>query len=418
MKNLKEQKKQQLDLAIDLVAGRILEKILGYAISEGIDEMIFDSDDQSGKVSFYDAGVLKGDLKFPNSIKKHVFSSLKEISEAKVDRRGEFKKDIPGGKVVFSVSVYISGKEEKIVISLSRGKFEILSIGQLGFEKKVLGRVKDVLEKKGKGLVLVIGPFDSGKTSTLYSFISHINSPDINITTFERQIGIDLPSVNQSSYGNKPGLRQSLTLSSIMRQDPDVVMIDEATDKEAIEAALHLADRGYFVLSGLYGHDLSTTLDFLQGLNVSLPLLVSSAKMIINQRMAVKNCPNCLAKVRIDKESMVVLKKHFKDEAFFNELRERKLVGSDVGGVEDIAFYKSTGCEKCGRRGVWGRVGIFEVVMMNDDVAKAIKEGHFSNIDEEVTKQDCFTLSQSALIKAASGIIPPSEVLKIIKENR
>lgn len=415
MKTIKEKKKQQLSLATDLAAGRILEKILGYAVAEEVDEMIFDSSVKGAKVRFCDAGHIKGELSFPSSVRGSIFSALKELSGASCDRPGEFKRDLPGGKILFSVSLYKREKEEMIIVSLSRTSFEVLGVCQLGFEKKVLGRVKEVLEEGGKGLVLVTGPFDSGKTSTLYSFISHINSPELNITTFERQISFDLPDVNQSPFGDKPGLRQPFSLSSILRQDPDVVMIDEATDKAAIDAALNLSDRGYFVLAGLFGRKFSSTLDFLQGLDVSLPLFVSSVKMLVNQRTAARNCPSCLKRSKMDRTSFSRMKTALFRPGLFEELKERKLVGDGVSGLEDIAFYESVGCDKCRGKGSLGRVGVFEVLMMSDEVVKAIRGGHFSSVDLEVSRQDCFTLAESALIKAAAGIISPKELLKIIE---
>ncbi len=419
MNDLKMKNKDSLGEIKGAATGRILDKILDYAVAEDIDEMILESSSGRGSVRFYDAGEIKGRLAFDSSIKGDFFSSLEKLaclSKSGSVRSGGFKKDFAGVRVVFSVSAYGTKEEPRFIVSLNHDDFQVLGLGQLGFEKAVSGRVKAVLEE-GKGLVLIVGPFNSGKTTTLYSFINHINSSEINVATFEDDISADLPSVNQSRLSGQKGAGRLPALSFILRQDPDVVMLDELVDRDGIEAALHLADRGYFVLAGLYGRNLCSTLDFLQGLGVPLPLFASSVKMIINQRLVNRNCPFCLEKVRLGRESARRLKRAFPGKNLFDAWREEKIVGSEFESLEDASFYRSRGCDKCRQKGLSGKVAVFEVLSMDKEMASSIKTGHFSSLKLQPEKQGTFSLAESALIKAMAGLIPLEEVFKIAEED-
>ena len=418
MQAIKEKIKDQLFLAPSPAVSRILEKIFNYAAAEEIDEIIFESVGEKGLVKFYDAGEDKGSLNFSETTKNLVFQALKKLAGMKgceKNERGEFKKECIGTKILFSVTSYLFSHSEKIVINLRRDKFEVLDVASLGLEKSISGRVKEILEKS-QGLVLVVGPFNSGKTSTLYSFVNHVNSPDLNVTTFEREISYDMPTVNQSRLGDKPGFRP-LSLSSIVKQDPDVVMIDEIVDKDAALAALHLADHGYFVLAGVEGLNTASILSSFQGLGVSLSLFSSSVKMVVNQRLVLKNCPKCLEKQKIGAELKKRLKTYFPKPELLARLKDKKILAPEIESIEDMVFYRGQGCEACRQKGVSGRIGIFEILIMNDEAKKLIKGGHFSRVNEEVFDQEGFSLVESAFIKAAAGIISPEEVLRIAEEK-
>ncbi len=416
MKRLKEQTKEQLAISERVSVNRILDKVFSYASGEDVEELIFDSCDGKGVVKFYSCGEKRGGLQFSMQVKKEIFSILHGLAspqKASVKGRSEFKKDSSGSWEVYSVSFYGKGDEERAIVSLSRGRYEVMSLRRLGFEKRTLGQVKEVLEG-GKGAVLVISPFNSGKTTTLYSMVEYVNRPDVNVSTFEHQVKVDLPSVNQSQMS--PGSNNH-PLSSILRCDPDVVMMDELVEKEGVDAVLHLAERGYLVLAGLYGRDFPTTLDFLQGLGVDLPLFASSVKMIVNQRLVDGNCPNCLVKEKLSKDMKKEVDEILSENGLLDELKDCRAITSGVGSASDISFYKGAGCRACRQTGLSGKVGIFEVLSFDDDVKKMIREGHFSRLRRMVGEQGNLTLLESAVFKAVRGIIPLSEVLKMKREN-
>jgi type IV pilus assembly protein PilB len=414
MLSLKEKLKEQILSAKTAAVGRIAEKILGYAAMEDVDEIVIDSADEDAEVKFYDKGEIKGRLVVPNKIKAEIIGIFKGLAGLeKGQKSGFFKKQTLGKKIIFSLTVYNSGEKEKIIIKIDSGCFDLIEVGQLGFEKKSLLKIKDILSKK-RGLVLDIGPFNSGKTSTLYSFINHINRSNLNITTLEKEISYDIPSVNQSKLSFKEGFGYPFPLSSLLRQDPDVVMIDEVSDKDAAEAALHLADCGYFVLAGLYGTGLTATFDFLSGLGVSLPLFCETAKMVVNQRLAHRNCPYCLKSVKLTKEQAGRIKETVDEGQVLEKMRRERINSASVSKLEDLKIFKSSGCGKCRQSGQGGEIGVFEILEITAEVKKFLREGHFSRAAAEIKNQDGFTLVEAAFAKLSLGVIGLEEFLRIV----
>ncbi|MFA5248110.1 MAG: ATPase, T2SS/T4P/T4SS family [Patescibacteria group bacterium] len=414
MLSLKEKLKEQVLSAKSAAAGRIAEKILGYAAMEDVDEIIIEAGAKKAEVRFYDTGEVKGCLAMSEKIKNEVIDIFKELGGLKNGcRTGSFKKQTLGKKIIFSLTVYNSGVEEKIIVKVANSRFDLIEIGRLGLEKKSLARVKLMLEKKS-GLILSIGQFNSGKTSTLYSFINYINCSDLNITTLEKQISYDIPNINQSELSLKEGFGYPFPLSSLLRQDPDVVMIDEIVDKDATEAALHLADRGYFVLAGLYGDDFASVFKFLSGLGVSLPLFCATAKMIIIQRLARRNCPYCLKSSKLTKEQAERIKETINIGEVLKKMRQEKINSAGISRLEEMNVFKGQGCEKCRRTGLAGDIGIFEVLEITASVKKSLREGHFSTAAAEIKNQDSFTLAEAAFAKLSLGVIGVEEFLRIV----
>ncbi len=414
MLSLREKLKEQILSAKTAAIGRIAEKILSHAVAEGADSITVDAKGAEGEVVFYDGKEIKGRLAIPEKIKDDIFLVFKELSGVSGKQKtGMFKKQILGKKIIFFLEVVILPPAERIIIKLENRRFDLIEIGRLGFEKKSLEKIKKFLAGR-RGFVLDIGPFNSGKTTALYSFINHLNQSNLNITTLEKEISYDIPAVNQSELSFKEGFGYPFPLSSLLRQDPDVVMIDEICDKEAVEASLHLADRGYFVLAGIYGTSFSATFDFLSGLGVSLPLFSSTAKIIINQRLARRNCPYCLESRKITREEAERIKEVIDVGAVLKKMRQEKINPMNISCLEDMNIFKSRGCGKCRRSGQSGEVGIFEVLEVDETVKKHLRSGHFAAAAAENKNQGCFTLSEAAFAKLSLGIINAEEFLKIV----
>ena len=416
MYSFKEKTKEQLTIAEDAATARVIDKILNYAINEEIDELIVAEEKGQGEVKFYEAGQNKGHLLLTEKTREKVCSALKEIAGLKGDvragiERGEFKKQSLGKKIVFSVAVYNSRAGEKIVIGVKQEKIVPLNIGHLGSERKTLDKVKKVLDK-GQGMVLVVGPFNSGKTGTLYSFLEYLNKPELNVMTVESEVGCELPTVNQSRLNHRAGFDHSSALYSVLRQDPDVVMIDEIADKEAANSAFNLAERGYLVLAGIYSRNISSGLDFFQELGVNLRLFNAAVKLVVSQRLLPKNCSHCLKKEKITKTNLEKMKQEFGDK-FLLRLKAEKVISDKIKTWEDISFYRGQGCARCNNTGIVGKIGVFEVLEINTETKKLIKEGHLSKVNSEIKKQSGYTLAEDALAKAANGIVSLDEALKI-----
>jgi len=415
--SLKEKVKEQLAIAEETLATRIIDKIFNYVANEDIDEVIIEQNGQKGEVKFLEFGEVKEKLSLAEKLKVTISQSIKAMAGIAFDNvsnvgRGHFKKESLGKKIVFSVAVYNIDQKEKIIIHVSRNKVKPFSISSLGGERNVLEKIKSTLNQ-AKGLVFVIGPFNSGKTSTLYSFLSFLNKPELNISTMEDEISYDLPEINQIKIDRRFGVDHSALFSSLLRQDPDVVMIDEIFDREAAEAALNLSLRGYFVLAGVYSQNVFTCLDFLQGLGINLNLLAQAVKLFVNQRLIPKNCHHCLEKEKLTKTSLEKIKKTF-GNTFLEKLKNEKIIPSKIKKWEEISFYRGSGCERCHKTGQLGQIGIFEILEMSEVVKNYIKQGHLSAIKNEIKKQENFTLAEEAMAKAVRGLTTIDEVIKLI----
>jgi type II secretory ATPase GspE/PulE/Tfp pilus assembly ATPase PilB-like protein len=422
MPPLKEKLKEQLVLSRDVRAIRTIDKLLDYAIGLEAGEICFESEDKGLAVIFRADNEVKNRIMIPKKIEQALLAGFRELSGARssaagdVSWNGRFKKDYPGLKIIFSLSARSTASGEKMTIGLQKEKFELLEVGRLGFSARNLAAVKKNLNER-KGLTLVAGEFNSGRTTTLYSFLNHINHPELNVATIEKEVAYDIPKINQSRLDPISGYDSSSAISSLRRQNVDAVMIGDINDKETAEAALHLALGGHFVLGGFYGSDVASILSFFQDLSIPLHLFAAAVKMVVAQRLVRKNCPHCLAKQKIGENARKKLKENFAFSPLLKRMRADKLVSEKVSKPEDLVFYKSRGCSRCRGSGLAGRVGIFEVLRMTPEAKQTVKEGHFSGIRQEISRQGGYLLKEEALLKAISGLTTIEEVFKII-DNR
>lgn len=416
MLSIKEKIKEHLSFSADIKAVRIIDKLLNYAIRAEAAEIIFEPEEEKLLVVFRLNSGAEKIFSVPKRIEKELLGGLKEMAgvsgkDNSFSGNGTFKKDYPGFKIIFSLTVHPTSNGEKITIDLHKEKFEMLKISRLGFNAPALAAIEKNFREK-HGLVLVIGGYDSGRTTTLYSFLDYINKPELNVTTIERSIAFDIPQINQSQLDPISGYSSSVAINLLRRQNIDAAMIGEISDRETAEAATHLALGGRFVLSGLYSKNIGTALEFFRDLPVNLAMLTSAVKIVITQRLLRKNCPHCLVEEKISVNTRQKLKEKFLLDDLLPRLRASKIISEKIVDSKDLVFYKSRGCAACGNTGFMGRIGNFEVLEMTPEVKKIIKEGHFSAVRGEVKKQGRYLLEEDALIKALNGLVEIEEVFK------
>jgi type II secretory ATPase GspE/PulE/Tfp pilus assembly ATPase PilB-like protein len=418
MNALKEKIKEQLALSGDTRIIRIIDKIFNFAIGCEAEEIYFEPRAQDLAVIFQAAGEVKNTLVLPKRVEEAVLGGVKAMAglnypSANLAPAGKFKKSFAGYKIIFSLAVRPSRSGEKVIVNLHKEKFDLLGLGQLGFSGQNLKRIKKVLDSR-RGLVAVIGDLNSGQTSTLYSFISYLKRPDLNIATVEQEIARHLPQVNQSLINPRVGFGSGAATNALRRQDVDVVMISEINDRETAEAALQLAAAGHFVLTGILSQDVVSSLNFLNDLAVPLSSLAANTKLAVTQRLVDKNCPFCLKPQKISHNSWRRLDEKLFLSKLLPRLKRDKIISAKISRPEDFIFYQSSGCPRCQDRGVAGRIGIFEILEITPEVKALIKSGHFSSVREEVKKQGGYSLAEDAFIKALGGLISLEEVLKVI----
>ncbi len=418
MLSLKKEIKEQLSLSADIRAIRVIDKIFNFAIGCGADEIYFESRGDELAVDFMANGGLKKTLYLSKKIEAAVISGVKEMAGLDCPRdnspeKGSFKKDYLGYKIIFSLGVHPVASGEKIVVSLTKEKFELPGLGRLGFNAQALPKVKAKLAA-GAGLIAVIGTNDSGRITTLYSLIDFLNCPELNIATVEKDVAADLPEINQSRINPRVGFSSGAAVNELRRQDPDVVMIGEVNDAETAEAAFHLAAAGHFVLAGINSRDLAGTLELLRDLGLPLSVFSANTKLIIIQRLVDKNCPYCLTRQKISQENWRRLEANLSLNKLLPRLKKDNIIAKRIASPLELVFYKSRGCSRCRNSGSAGKIGIFEVREITPAVKDLIKTGHFSAIKNEFKKQDGYSLAEDALIKTLNGLVPVDEVLKII----
>ncbi len=415
--NPSEKRNKRISVEDEVLAEKILENLLRYAVLEEAETILIEKDKDYYSVNLNIQGVFKKIADLPEKLKRPVFAKIKERAsldseEESVPQFGEFKIYFPGFKTVLRVSVIPTADDEKVIIEICNLKSKRFSLRTLGIQRNSLSLIERNLETK-KGAILVIGDFNAGKTTTMYSFLDFINKPDINVSTIENNLDLDIPFVNQSIIDRSAGFDHFFATSSILRQDPDVVMIDDANNREAAHAVLDISERSHLVFASIFSKNILTTLDFLKSLDVSLLLFANNVNLVVNQRLALKLCPYCLSQKSLTKDAMVEINKKIDIKSLLEKAKAKKIISKRVKKLEDLYFYKASGCPRCRNSKSNGQIGIFEILEMTENVRQLIKSGHISGIRSEIKNQAGFLLEEDALLKASQGIIDINEVLKM-----
>jgi type IV pilus assembly protein PilB len=408
-------------LASDLPVLRIVDTLLEYAIFEEASDIHIEPAEKELLVRFRVDGILRNVMTLPKKIQPGLVARIKILSNLKLDEHrlpqdGRFKLETDEYKISFRVSVIPVYDGEKVVLRLLNEAVQILNLEQLGLQKKDLEAVKRAISRP-HGMILVTGPTGSGKTTTLYTVLSILNRPGVNITTIEDPIEYRMPKINQSQVNPKIGYTFVAGLRSFLRQDPDIIMVGEIRDTETASIAVNAAMTGHLVLSTLHTNDAATALPRLQDMKVPSFLIASTVNVIIAQRLVRKVCTNCIVKFKPSKETLHELEEQFDLAKIISILRERGVVSKSVKNFADIVFFRGNGCGQCGQLGYKGRIGIYEILEMTAEVADlVVKKTASQDIVKTALAQDMTTLAQDGFVKAVSGITSIEEIVRVTKE--
>ncbi len=377
---------------------KYIQKILLDAISLGASDIHFEPYEKFFRIRYRIDGILSEVAQPPLAIKDKVASRIKvisrlDIAEKRVPQDGRMKLVLSKTKSIdFRVSTLPTLYGEKIVMRILDSSGIKLGIEALGYEPD---QQQSLLAAIGRpyGMILVTGPTGSGKTVSLYTCLNILNQPGINISTAEDPAEIQLPGVNQVNVNEKAGLTFAAALRAFLRQDPDIVMVGEIRDLETADIAIKAAQTGHLVLSTLHTNDAPTTLTRLQNMGVAPFNIASSVILITAQRLGRKLCPHCKRPEDIPPEALL--------RAGFTE--------EELDGTWQP--YGPIGCDHCGGSGYKGRVGIYEVMPISDDMRQLImRNGNALEIAELAQKEGVRNLRQSGLIKVRSGVMSLEEV--------
>ena len=399
----KDEEQSAEDAASEAPIVRFINKVLMDAIKTGASDIHFEPYEKSYRVRCRIDGILQEVHRPPMNLATRLAARLKvmsqmDISEKRVPQDGRIKMKISKTRAIdFRVNSLPTLWGEKIVLRILDPTSAQIGVEALGFEPDQKKIYLSTLEQP-QGMILVTGPTGSGKTVTLYTGLNILNTAERNISTAEDPVEINMDGINQVHVNIKVGLTFAEALRSFLRQDPDVVMVGEIRDLETAEIAIKAAQTGHMVLSTLHTNSAPETLTRLRNMGVPAFNVATSVSLIIAQRLGRRLCESC--KRPIDLPEAALLEEGFKPDQ-----------------IPDLHLYEANheGCSKC-NRGYKGRVGIYEMLAMTQEIAECIMEnGNSLDILRVARKQGFKTLRESGLLKVANGLTSLEEMNRVIK---
>ncbi len=411
--------------AEDMPIVKIVDTLLKHAIVEGASDVHIEPEEKDVMARYRVDGILHDAMTLPLKVLPGIIARIKILANLKIDEHrlpqdGRFKIETPDYKVAFRVSVLPVFDGEKVVMRLLDESSKNLNLEQIGFSKKDLKIVKSSI-KKPNGMILVTGPTGSGKTTTLYTILSVLNTPEVNISTLEDPVEYRMPRINQTQINPKIGLSFASGLRALLRQDPDIIMVGEIRDHETAEMAIHSALTGHLVLSTLHTNNAAGTLPRLLEMGIESFLLASTTNVIIAQRLVRKICPNCKKSYHLDEAMFEKLSEQYNLEAIARVLEKRKIIKGPIKDYKKallgLEFFRGEGCSRCHQRGYKGRAGVFEVMKITDEIKKLLdKSAGAEVLEEKAIEEGMNTIVQDGFAKAAQGITSIEEVMRVTKE--
>mgnify|MGYP001825446584 CR=1 FL=1 len=388
--------------ADDAPVVRFINQVILQAINRGASDIHFEPYEKIYRVRFRQDGMLDEIYKPPVTMAPRLAARLKimaqlDIAERRVPQDGRLKLYLTKQRAIdFRVNTMPTLWGEKVVLRLLDPSSAQMGIDALGYEE----HQKELFLKaihKPQGMVLVTGPTGSGKTVSLYTALNILNTPEVNISTAEDPVEINLPGINQVNVNPKVGMTFASALRAFLRQDPDIVMVGEIRDLETAEIAIKAAQTGHMVLSTLHTNSAPQSLNRLMNMGVPAYNIASSVTLIIAQRLGRRLCPHCKEEIHIPPEELI--NQGFREDEFKN-----------------LTIYKAVGCDQC-NRGYKGRVGIYEVMPLSEEMGRIIMEGGNSmQIADQARREGVNDLRASGLNKVRMGVTSLEEINRVTTE--
>ncbi len=382
---------------------RYINKILLDAINQKVSDIHFEPYEHTYRIRYRQDGMLREVANPPSNLANRLSSRIKvmsrmNIAERRIPQDGRIKMKLSKTRSIdFRVNTCPTIYGEKIVLRILDPTSAQLGIEALGFEPEQQKAFLSAINKP-YGMILVTGPTGSGKTVSLYTALNMLNKPEVNISTAEDPVEIQVAGINQVNTNPKTGLTFAEALRAFLRQDPDIVMVGEIRDLETAEIAVKAAQTGHLVLSTLHTNDAPQTLTRLANMGIPPFNIASSVLLIMAQRLARRLCEHCKAPDPLPKEALL--------EEGFTE--------ADI--ATGFTNYKAVGCDLC-TNGYKGRVGIFQVMPVSEKMGKIIMEGGTSiQLDEQAEKEGVYNLRRSGLRKVMQGITSLQELNRVTKD--
>lgn len=409
--------------AQDLPVIRIVDTLLKHAILQEASDIHIEPDEKEVRVRYRIDGILHDAMSLPKATIDGIVARIKILANLKLDEHrlpqdGRFKINQEEYRVAFRVSILPVYSGEKIVMRLLNESSKGLTLEAMGLWGSPLEKIYQAI-KRPNGMILVTGPTGSGKTTTLYTIMDILNTPQVNISTVEDPIEYKMFRINQTQVNPQIGLTFSQGLRALLRQDPDIIMVGEIRDEETMEIAIHSAMTGHLVLSTLHTNSAAGTIPRLLDMGAEPFLIASTVNVVMAQRLVRRLCPDCREAYILDKELLDSLCEQVDLERVLSLARQNNILEKSLADNNDwskINFYRSVGCSRCHNEGYRGRIGIFEVLEMSEALSQMVSKRATSDaIGDQAKKEGMIQMIEDGLIKAVQGITSIEEILRVTK---
>ncbi len=405
-------------LADDMPVVRIVDTLLKHSILQNASDIHIEPQENELLIRYRIDGILHDAMILPKSVGTSIAARIKVLSSLKLDEKrlpqdGRFKIDMNGEKVSFRVSLLPTYYGEKIVMRLLRETVSGFTLELLGFHGTGLEKIHKAI-KSTTGMILATGPTGSGKTTTLYTILDILNTPNVNISTIEDPIEYQMNRINQTQVRPEIGFTFANGLRTLVRQDPDIIMVGEIRDNETASLAVNASLTGHVVLSTLHTNSAAGAVPRLIDMKVEPFLIVSTVNIIIAQRL-IRKLSGTKEKYFLSKDELQTLGKSVNLEKVLSILKEEKVVGKS-DKWEDISFWRPKK-GAASEEGYSGRIGIHEILKVSSPIKEIIMRGGTADeIQKQAESEGMLTMIEDGFFKAVQGITTIEEVLRVISE--
>lgn len=390
----------------------IIDSILENAVAMGASDIHFEPLSKKLLVRYRIDGIMQEILSLPKPVAPILTARVKilagmQIDEHRVPQDGRFRYEMEeGGRVDIRVNVMPVLNGEKVEMRILKSSTKPLSLAELGLSEAAVAEIEEDI-KKPHGMILVTGPTGHGKTTTLYSILHILNTPKVNITTIEDPIEYEVARINQTQVNQKAGITFANGLRSLLRQNPDIIMIGEIRDNETVDIAIHAALTGHLVLSSLHTNDAPSAVPRLIDMGAENFLLASTLNLIIAQRLVRKICLSCVESYKLPTRVRDMIKEQLALSA----------VAKKRAAAVPESLFRGKGCKVCGGSGFSGQIGIYEIFKVSEATKKLITDSAPGGaIRKQAIADGMTTMFEDGLDKVEKGITTIEEVLRVVRE--
>ncbi len=409
--SLVSQAKSSEEAAADLPIVAIVDNVLSYALALRASDIHIEALEDGLLFRYRVDGILTEIARVPKAVHGAIVARMKILAGLKLDEHykpqdGRFRYQVVNDTVDVRVSVMPTYYGEKVEMRLLESSQKPLSLTELGILDTDATIVTDAI-KKTFGMIIVCGPTGSGKTTTLYALMNILNRPEVNICSVEDPIEYNMRYVNQSQINPQAGITFANGLRALLRQDPNIIMVGEIRDKETAGISVQAALTGHLLLSSLHTNDAPTAVPRLFDLDIPPFLVSSTLNLVVAQRLVRRICSSCITSFEAGADVLEAVRQQF------------HAIGVDAsGGKMPSVFYRGTGCNACGGTGYHGRLGIFEIIAVNDAVRRVIVEPQFDldALRHAARAAGMRMMFEDGIAKVQLGITTIEEVMRVIKE--